>query len=119
MSRSTSFMGLHERAESFLGKHRRFLYKETVTKEYPDGNSITTTVDKYDTPRTQYDTYEGMCGEEYPLFEYTLRDDKIVQEYVQADPWASGPCIFLALRTKGGQSIKETLWTDKEIEENI
>ncbi len=118
MSRSTSVMGLHERAESFLEGHRQFLYKETITKKYPDGNIVTKTEDKHDIPRTQYDIFDGMCGEEYPLFEYTLKDGSKAQEYVQADPWASGPCIFLALRSENGP-IESTLWTDKEIEANI
>ncbi len=119
MSRSTSFMGLHKRAASFLEGHKRFLYKETIIKEYPDGEVVETSKDNYDVSRTQYDTCDGMFCEEYPLFEYTLKDGKTVQEYVQADPWASGPCIFIALRSKSGHPIKTTLWTDEEIEANI
>lgn len=64
--------------------------------------------------------FTGMVGEEYDLLRYKLPNGEIWVQYVQSEPWASGPCIFLALKNeKSGEVIKESLWTEAEIEANI
>jgi hypothetical protein len=66
-------------------------------------------------------SFSGMLGETYPLLEYTLRDGRIFQEYVQSDEWSSGPVIFLALKQMKinvgtfWDVVPESLWTDEEI----
>ena len=41
---------------------------------------------------------------------------KKFEEYIQAEPWSSGPCIFLALRwVDTNEIITQTLWSDEEI----
>ena len=66
-------------------------------------------------------SFGGMFDETYPLFEYTLKDGRVFQEYVQAEPWSSGPCIFLALKQwarmdEGLIPVSESLWTYEEIQ---
>ena len=50
------------------------------------------------------------------LYQYTLSDGKVYTEYVQADPWSSGPCYFIALKDENDVPISESLWTEEEIE---
>jgi len=50
---------------------------------------------------------------------YLLKDGTKVYEREQACPWSSGPCHFTALADEDGEWIKETLWTEKEIEEYL
>jgi hypothetical protein len=70
--------------------------------------------------RIQYDTLEGAFYNEFPLYQYLLPKWQLVQEHVQAAPWSSGPMYFLALKkVDTGEWIKETLWTDQEIEESL
>jgi len=60
-----------------------------------------------------YDYYEGMFGDKYPLYQYCLNDGRTAEEFLQADPWSSGPCFFLGLRVSDGT---EFLWPDEEID---
>ncbi len=60
----------------------------------------------------------GMFEEEvHILKQYTTNENRFVEEYVQAEPWSSGPCIFLALRySDTKEPIEESLYLDSEIE---
>ena len=40
----------------------------------------------------------------------------VYTEYVQAEPWSSGPCIFTALRGADGEPVAESLWADRAID---
>lgn len=60
-------------------------------------------------------SFVGMFDEEYPLHEYRMPDGRKYIEFVQAEPWSSGPCIFLALKDDSGNSVPESLWSDEEI----
>ena len=44
---------------------------------------------------------------------YKLKDNKgYVEEYIQAQPWDSGPMIYLALKNRiTKEVIPESLWT--------
>lgn len=55
--------------------------------------------------------YEGFG--KYPLYRHNLKDGRTADEFVQAEPWSSGPMIFLALRLSDGTSIE---WPDAEID---
>ena len=50
---------------------------------------------------------------------YFLKNGTTVYEDVQVSQWSSGPVIFTALRGLLGDWIKETLWTDEEIEQYL
>lgn len=60
--------------------------------------------------------FSPVAGE---LYEYEIPDpagNYTVQEYVQAEPWSSGPMYFIALM-RNGQPVPESLWSEEEIEE--
>jgi hypothetical protein len=42
--------------------------------------------------------YEGVFNTEHDLYEHPLRNGWSAREYMQADPWSSGPCFFIGLR---------------------
>lgn len=60
--------------------------------------------------------YQGMFDDEYPLHRYVFSDGRVLVEAVQAEPWSSGPCFFLALKDKNDEWVKESLWRNEEIE---
>ena len=62
----------------------------------------------------------GMFDNEYDLMLYhNKHTGETYTEWVQASPWSSGPCIFLALRDSDGTVIQESVWTQEEVEANL
>ena len=109
MSRSTQIIGLTVLAEAFLHSNC-----EMVSTLCP----ICKKKGHFVRNSERYSQFPGMFGEMYPLHKYKLKDQSFLYEYVQADPWSSGPCIFLALSTKpDGKGKQKFKWSDKEIEE--
>lgn len=49
------------------------------------------------------------------LRQYTLPNGCVYREKVQAEPWSSGPCYFVALVDETGAWVPESLWTDEEL----
>lgn len=50
------------------------------------------------------------------LHRYTMADGKVYEEYIQAEPWSSGPVYHIALKdAKTGKPVRQSLWTDEEI----
>lgn len=50
------------------------------------------------------------------LHRYILPGGKVYDEYVQCDPWSSGPVYHIALKdARSGKPVAESLWTDDEI----
>lgn len=40
----------------------------------------------------------------------------LFEEYVQAEPWSSGPMYFVALKSlKTGEPVPQSLWSDEEM----
>ena len=141
--RMTQVYGLNTAAESLLaGDGEHFVaYSEEVTRRYEDGTVETFARDGQRStvlsdPSGEH--YYGMFdGEEYPLLRHRLPDGRVLVEREYASPWASGPCIFLALVEEGGEEwdpsqeegyrnyghaapwVRETLWSDQEIAESI
>jgi hypothetical protein len=58
--------------------------------------------------------WQGMFDEPYNLYRHQLNDGRTAEEFVQADPWSSGPCLFLGLRVSDGT---EFLWDQKDIDD--
>jgi hypothetical protein len=105
--RTTQYLGLNQKAQAWLENH----CEETalLTKKF----------------------VEGMFGEKvHQLRKHSLKTPKTivrnpkapsylethVEEYVQAEPWSSGPVIFLALRySKCKQPVEASLWPEEEI----
>jgi len=62
-----------------------------------------------------YDHYYGMFDDEYTLKQYKTTLGT-AEEYVQAEPWNSGPMFFLGLKLPSGDKLE---WTEEEIKESI
>jgi len=62
-------------------------------------------------------SFFGMFDEEYSLVKHILPDGRVFSEYVQAEPWSSGPCFFLALKDEKGEPVPESLWSQDEIDD--
>ena len=60
---------------------------------------------------------EGMFDEVvHTLKEYEMNDGTKIEEYIQAEPWSSGPCIYLALKNaETKEPILDSLWSEDEI----
>lgn len=119
--RTDQYIGLNERAAALVEGEQILLYRETITREYPDGRTVTAgpkPVTGSNVRIEKYDDLEGAFGNDFPLFRYVMADGREFYEYVQAEPWSSGPCYFLALRDSRGNPVPESLWTDEEIEAN-
>lgn len=124
--RETQFIGLNGRAEEFLKRKDEeskklctFLYTETVTRTYPDGSSeVIQGRDVYEESHTttDYNSVQGMFGEEIPLEQYTFKNGEVYFEYEQHEVWSSGPMIYTALKDKDGNPVPESLWKDSELE---
>jgi len=114
--RSDQHMGLTEAARK-ITENRDVAYVEKTTRVYPDGSQEDLLDKEVLTKPGVYDTYKGMFDEEYDLFEYRLKNGRIVREYVQAEPWSSGPVFFLALLDKEtGEVVPESRWSKEEID---
>jgi len=94
--RTTQFIGLNRRAEEYKKKH--------------------------------FVNFSEFCGEVIGMFgepvcdlkRYKCKDGRVIEEYEQCVPWSSGPVIFTAFRdAKTKEPIKETLWTEDEIEKYL
>ena len=48
------------------------------------------------------------------LRRFTMSDGTVYEEFVQAKPWSSGPCYFIALK-RFGMPVEKSLWTEEEI----
>lgn len=57
--------------------------------------------------------YYGMFNDEYPLNRHVLEDGRYADEYVQANPWSSGPCFFIGLKLSTGEKFE---WSKEAIE---
>jgi hypothetical protein len=120
MGRSESYIGLNAWAREFVEGEQVHAYSETITREMPDGTKTTVgPKDVYvsNVCVTSHDTIEGAYGGEYPLFQYTFDDGSEYFEHLQAEPWSSGPCYYLALRDSKGDPLPKTLWTDEELDD--
>jgi hypothetical protein len=63
-------------------------------------------------------SYEGMYMAKYDLYEHKLKLGGCAVEFLQADPWSSGPCFFLGLRVfdKDGCLYRTFEWSQDEID---
>lgn len=120
--RMTQWCGLNERARKMIKAPMR-KYKDRTVRIYDDGQTASfehegelpdREADVYDT-----DTLHSMFDEETPLMQYTMRDGRVYKEVIQCAPWSSGPCIFLCLADGDGNIIKESEWTDEEIDREV
>lgn len=114
--RTTQIIGLTKAAKELLNNYEPTRIIEKLQRIYPDGHTEQFEREVTEDPRKTEEcgSFFGMFDEEYPLRRYTMPNGKVYEEYVQAEPWSSGPCIFLALRNENGP-VKESLWSEEEI----
>lgn len=119
--RSDQQMGLTYQARKFLQLNVSVqTCVEEVVRVYPDGRreqqSNRPVFEPVTTKEPSGEVYEGMFGDKYPLFKYKLTDGRVYYEYVQADPWFSGPCFFLALKDFKKEIVPQSLWSKEEMD---
>lgn len=123
MSRSTSFIGLNDRARKLVEGRMTEVTDHTI-RTWPDGRTenlepVSTMVSDTVVLEGKSGCVHGMFGEPYPLDAYRLFDGTLYKEKVQAEPWSSGPVIFTALVDGEGKWVEESKWTDEEIGRHI
>lgn len=138
--RKTQVYGLNEAAKALLYDEGE-VWEESGVRHYESGReeSFSRQGRSSRVKVEECGEFLGMFDESYPLHRYTLPDGRIFSEAEYASPWASGPCIFLALVEEGQKEwspgaekayadygsgkprswVRETLWKDKEIGEAI
>lgn len=122
--RTDQQMGLTYQARKFLqlGVSVQTCVEET-TRVYPDGHREQQPNRPVFEPVTikepSGEVYEGMFGDKYPLFKYKLSDGRVYSEYVQASPWFSGPCFFLALKDSKNEVVSKSLWSKEEMDMSV
>jgi len=123
MSRSDQIIGLCERAKKLLEAKEELFYTETITRIYPDGSQETIGPRPVNGSPVKCELsgekFYGMFDIEYDLHRYILPDGRIYVEFVQEEPWSSGPCFFLALKGPNGETVEESLWREEEIGREI
>ena len=64
-----------------------------------------------------YDTRHPFYEDVHDLQIYRFKDGRILEDYVQEEPWSSGPCTFMALRDHDTKEpLPETLWSQEIID---
>ena len=104
--RYAQFIGLTTKAKELLNSYKE--QKTCLTCSH------VTTPWKDNFEAKYYKHIIGMFGEiEGEFHEYYLNEEFLFREIIQAEPWSSGPVIFLALEKKDGTLIHP--WTEDEI----
>jgi hypothetical protein len=115
--RTTQVYGLSEAGRRLVEGERILLCTERGERQYPDGHTEPFEREVHGPSVTTEETgrtFSGMFGEEFPLHRYLLPNGRVLEEHVQAEPWSSGPCIFLALK-EGRRWVRESLWSDEDV----
>ena len=76
----------------------------------------------YPAKREVCGTYWGAYDiNEHPLFRYFLTEGRVAKEFVQAEPWSSGPMFFLGLKVydKDNNLLSEFLWSEETLNDYI
>lgn len=122
MSRSTQFVGLSDSAEKWIQKYciHNTVSTTTITAD-ESGKVMSKSVNITRTPCTKLikgGKVLGMFGEVvHELKSYTTKTGYEVIEFIQADPWSSGPVIFLALKfLKTGDVVVKSLHSKSVID---
>lgn len=117
--RCDQHMGLTGAAEELVRGNKVLLYTEKRKRTYPDGRvEWTPSQNIYDSDVREEDSgmsYTGMFEQKYELSRYIFPDGRVLTEAVQANPWSSGPVFFLALKDEKGEWVKESLWSEEDI----
>jgi hypothetical protein len=127
MSRSWNFYGLSAQAHQFLNDNLQLTeFEETVTRTYADGRVHSTTRKLQEESWQKgiaYSEHQPWFDEPLHLKSYVLKNGQTVYEYVQEEPWSSGPCTFVALsyseNNRDNNPVESTLWSQRMIADYI
>ena len=106
MSRTENFIGLPQAARDFLEENCR----QVVTKSCPRCNEP---VD-WGADMKGYDKATACWGDDFQLFEYTLKDGSKVREDISGTYWSGGPNHFTKLVDSDGNVLFD--WSEQEME---
>ena len=110
--RTTQFIGLSEKAKEYVEEYG----KKGGAPVCPHCGGL---LGAGHLIKREWSTTFGMFDEEIPLYEYELRDGRVLRETVQEIVWSSGPCIFTCLAAVDNESVKIGQWTYKEMEKYL
>lgn len=115
-------MGLNKWAREFVKGEPVLVYGEWTTRVYTDGQTETfKSKSVYESSIKKEESGEfyssSMLDNEQrrPLHKYICPSGKVYFERIQAEPWSSGPIVFLALQDNQGNWVPESLWAEKTI----
>lgn len=119
--RMTQYQGFTQAAHEWLNRNcEAITYTEFTRRVYSDGRKETLlprVVNILKSEETDNIIY-GLCDEEVRnLKRYPLKKGGYVEEYLQAEIWSSGPCMFMALRFSDTKiPINASLWPQKALD---
>lgn len=125
MSRSDQYIGLNKWARDLLESQPQNRVEIVGWRKTLDHTGKEVSAGPYDhaysEPSYKVEDIAAVDGawteKFFTLHRYTLVDGTVYEEYIQAEPWSSGPMYFIALKTKGGMPVVESLWTEQEMTE--
>jgi hypothetical protein len=124
--RSDQWIGLNPAAAELISGRPHVAYTRHERRVYPDGTATTlppVVVSESSTRSVDYADVSGAWADVAgTLRRHTLTNTtaphRVLEEYVQATPWSSGPMYFIALRDLlTGQPVPGTLWSEAEMSE--
>lgn len=129
--RTDQWIGLNRQAESFLENHfGKIDVIRTLLESVPtgDGRVNTSVISSQIQTRlnaviTKASDVSGawteVVGELKQYSKFSVPNIPWeFEEFVQAEPWSSGPMYFLALKRFDGTVVEESLWTENEMGEH-
>jgi hypothetical protein len=116
MARSDQYIGLNTWARKLVT--RKLTVREEGTRTFPGGKKQR--FSRWRRMPVARKQHVGVIrGAWIPvvavLHRYTMPNGEQYVEFVQANPWSSGPQYFIALKDSRGNPVPESLWTDEEI----
>lgn len=117
--RCWQYQGFNKAAMDLLNQKVKVgVLKGTIT--YTDGRKpeiVDEDVMEFPYTKEVYGERNPWYDEKMSLHIYRFSDGRVLEDYIQAEPWSSGPCTFMALRdhvTK--EPLVETLWDQDTID---
>lgn len=114
--RCDQYMGLNKWAQKRVNE--KVLARVTATLTKRDGKVVE--IDReQEVPVAMITVIESIAGAYKDhvanLHRYTMPSGVVYEEYVQETIWCGGPNYYIALRRVGGKPLKQSLWTQKQL----
>lgn len=115
------WMGLTQRAKDLI-RGETVDVEITTIRRYPDGREILVLSKEKEfnilRQKSARKVQNPFSGVDYSLYDFIFPSGRVLEEHVQAQPWSSGPVVFIALKEKDDW-IPESLWSEDEIQEYL